>query len=164
MAESPALERALDARLAEAGLQVADLVVRRGRTEVYLEHLDASAPSLAEVEAVSRAVVEVVRDVLGEAAVEVSSPGIERRLRRPAQATGAVGRDVVVRTGASTLEGVLVGVGEAGELRMRTRGGEVEIPWADVREASTRWRWPEEDRRGGEGTGEDEASGRNDGR
>lgn len=159
MADSHALWTALDERLAGAALQVADLVVRPGSVAVFVEHGDASAPSLDELEQVSRDVVTVVRSELGDVAVEVSSPGLERRLRRIEQARAVLGRSVAIRREGGRLGGVLVGV-EGDELIVEVDGEPQRIAWGEVREAQTTWSL------GTDGADEldPERSGRNDGR
>lgn len=159
MAKSHAVWATLDERLAKAALQVADLVVRPDAVAVFVEHPDASAPSLDELEQVSRDVVTVVRAELGDVTVEVSSPGLERRLRRIEQARAVLGRSVVIRREAGRLEGVLVGV-DGDELIVEADGEPHRVAWSEVREASTTW--------SAKPTGGDELdperSGRNDGR
>jgi ribosome maturation factor RimP len=85
-------------------------------------------------------------DLLGVAyTLEVSSPGLERPLRRPAQYRKAVGREVVVKTrfeiaGARNHRGILAAVGE-GDVLLEVDGSEVTIPFDHVTQARTVFRW-----------------------
>ena len=77
-------------------------------------------------------VTDVLRDYLREYAVEVSSPGIERPLRKPEHFRNAIGRKVALRTPErKRLKGEIVG---AGEQSVVIRSGEdtIEIPYDQV--------------------------------
>ena len=77
-------------------------------------------------------VTDVLRDYLGEYAVDVSSPGIERPLRKPEHFRNAIGRKVTLRTPEKKrLKGEIVG---AGERSVVVRSGEdtIEIPYDQV--------------------------------
>jgi len=82
-------------------------------------------------------------DALGRYLLEVSSPGVERPLRTPAQFARAVGSTVVVKTspaasGDRRVEGLLE---EAGADAIVVSGRS--IPYADIERARTRFVWPE---------------------
>jgi ribosome maturation factor RimP len=77
-------------------------------------------------------VTDVLRDYLREYAVDVSSPGIERPLRKPEHFRNAIGRKVTLRTPQrKRLKGEVV---SAGEQSVIVRAGEdtVEIPYDQV--------------------------------
>ena len=77
-------------------------------------------------------VTDVLRDYLRQYAVDVSSPGIERPLRKPEHFRNAIGRKVTLRTPArKRLKGEIV---SAGEQSVLVRAGEdtVEIPYDQV--------------------------------
>ena len=77
-------------------------------------------------------VTDVLRDYLREYAVDVSSPGIERPLRKPEHFRNAIGRKVTLRTPErKRLKGEVV---SAGEQSVIVRAGEdtVEIPYDQV--------------------------------
>src|SRR5207244_5483265 len=62
------------------------------RFTVYVDHVEGVDHALCE------RVTNVLREYLREYAVDVSSPGIERPLRKPAHFRDAVGRQVTLRT------------------------------------------------------------------
>jgi ribosome maturation factor RimP len=73
--------------------------------------------------------------------VEVSSPGIERRLRRPEHFRAAVGQKINLHTygpvkGQRNFTGFLLSA-EGGELRLDVDGGEVVIRLDDIAHAQT---------------------------
>jgi ribosome maturation factor RimP len=73
-------------------------------------------------------VTESLRDYLREYAVDVSSPGTERPLRKPEHFAGAVGRRVKLRTlGRRQLKGEVVFADES-----RVRVDETEIPYDEI--------------------------------
>ena len=73
--------------------------------------------------------------------LEVSSPGLERKLRRPHHYAKSVGREVKVKTADRIVhEGVLTEATD-GEFTVDTDGGPVEMAYADVTSAKTVFRW-----------------------
>ena len=77
-------------------------------------------------------VTDVLRDYLREYAVDVSSPGIERPLRKPEHFRNAIGRKVTLRTPErKRLKGEVVSAGEQSVI-VRAGGDTVEIPYDQV--------------------------------
>lgn len=81
----------------------------------------------------------------GPYTLEVSSPGLERKLRRPSHYAKAVGREVIVKTrepidGAQSHRGVLNEVAEDA-VEVAVDGRDVRIPLAEVTQARTVFRW-----------------------
>ena len=96
------------------------------RFTVFVDHAEGVDHALCA------RVTDVLRDYLGEYAVDVSSPGIERPLRKPEHFRNAIGRKVTLRTPEKKrLKGEIVG---AGERSVVVRSGEdtIEIPYDQV--------------------------------
>jgi ribosome maturation factor RimP len=96
------------------------------RFTVFVDHAEGVDHALCA------RVTDVLRDYLREYAVEVSSPGIERPLRKPEHFRNAIGRRVALRTPErKRLKGEIVG---AGEQSVVIRSGEdtIEIPYDQV--------------------------------
>jgi ribosome maturation factor RimP len=76
--------------------------------------------------------------------LEVSSPGLERKLRRPSHYQKSVGREVVakVSTGEAkaTLRGVLADADEQ-SFTVEAEGGQEVVSYEDVITAKTVFRW-----------------------
>ncbi|HET7571854.1 MAG TPA: hypothetical protein VFJ77_04210 [Gaiellaceae bacterium] len=72
---------------------------------VYVDHPDGVDHALCG------RVTDVLRDYLREYTVDVSSPGIERPLRKPEHFAAAVGRRVKLRTRDKRLRGEVVAAG-----------------------------------------------------
>lgn len=77
-------------------------------------------------------VTSILRDYLREYSVDVSSPGLERPLRKAAHFRNAVGRRVVLRTSArSRLRGEVVAADER-SVTVRTEAESVDIPYETI--------------------------------
>lgn len=96
------------------------------RFTVFVDHADGVDHALCA------RVTDVLREYLREYAVDVSSPGIERPLRKPEHFRNAVGRTVTLRTPErKRLKGEVV---DAGERAVVVQSGDdtVEIPYDQV--------------------------------
>lgn len=120
---APTVERALP------GIEVLALeLAGPERFVVFVDHPRGVDHALCE------RVTNVLRPYLRDYAVDVSSPGTERPLRKPAHFERAVGRNVAVRTadaigGRKRFRGELVAAGERG-LKLAPEGADpVEIPY-----------------------------------
>ena len=81
----------------------------------------------------------------GPYSLEVSSPGVERPLRRPEDFARRVGEKVRVRTshpveGASRLVGTIAGAGDDG-VTIATESGERTVAYEDIASARTVFDW-----------------------
>lgn len=144
------IERTVAPLLASSGLELVDVEVRSGTVRVTVDRtggvdLDALG---AATNAISRALDDEDAVPGGRYELEVTSPGVERRLRRPDHFRAHVGALVAVRTKAGTegerrVEGVLVAAGDA-SLTLADEtvpGGSREIRYGDVDRAHTVFDW-----------------------
>jgi ribosome maturation factor RimP len=77
-------------------------------------------------------VTELLRDHLNEYAIDVSSPGIERPLRKPEHFRNAVGHKVTLRTPErKRLKGEVVAAGERAVV-VQTGDDSIEIPYDQI--------------------------------
>lgn len=97
------------------------------RFTVFVDHPDGVDHALCA------RVTDVLRDYLREYAVEVSSPGIERPLRRPEHFRNAVGRTVSLRT-ESRKKRLRAEVVDARDTAVVVRAGDdtIEIPYDEI--------------------------------
>jgi ribosome maturation factor RimP len=96
------------------------------RFTVYVDHVGGVDHALCE------RVTNVLRDYLRDYGVAVSSPGIERPLRKQAHFRSAVGRSVALRTeGRSRVRGEVVAAGER-TVTVKTDGESVDIPYESI--------------------------------
>jgi ribosome maturation factor RimP len=97
---------------------------------VYVDHPAGVDHALCE------RVTNLLRDYLRAYTVDVSSPGIERPLRRPEHFARVVGRRVSLRTsepvgGRSKFKGELQGADEE-QVTVAVEGGSVNIPYESI--------------------------------
>jgi len=97
---------------------------------VYVDHPEGVDHALCQ------RVTDVLRDYLREYTVDVSSPGIERPLRKPEHFARAVGQKVAVRTaqpvdGRSKFRGQLREAG-SDTLTIEVEGADVSIPYEAI--------------------------------
>jgi ribosome maturation factor RimP len=96
------------------------------RFTVYIDHAQGVDHALCE------RVTHVLRDYLRDYSVDVSSPGLERPLRRPAHFRNVVGRRVALRTEQrKRLRGEVVAVGDR-SVTVKTAAESVDIPYEAI--------------------------------
>jgi ribosome maturation factor RimP len=96
------------------------------RFTVFVDHAQGVDHALCE------RVTQVLRDYLREYSVDVSSPGLERPVRRPAHFRNAVGRRVTLRTDErKNIRGEVVAAGER-TVTLKTEAGSLEIPYDSI--------------------------------
>ncbi len=123
-----ALEARIEARLAQKfpEVELVDLEVRgrpAGTLTVYIDR-----PGGVDLE-LCAAVSHALDDVREQYALEVSSPGLDRRLRRPAHFAASIGVEVAVKLtapldGRGTVRGRLVAAGDEA-ISVRVEDGQV---------------------------------------
>jgi ribosome maturation factor RimP len=131
------LEAAVEAALAGryAAVEVVDLEVKGDRLVVYVDR--PGGVDLDFCAEVSRA-LDSLRE---EFALEVSSPGLDRPLRKPGHFAAAIGREVAVQTaapldGRRRFRGRLAGADEtAVTVELTDGGGEVRLELSDIARA-----------------------------
>ena len=127
------LEADIEARLAASEPQVEVLlaeVVGGDTLRVFIDHPDGVSLALCE------RVTHELADVREQYALEVSSPGIERPLSKPAHFRRFLGRTARVRTrdkrdGHKSFTGELVGASDD-EVTIAAATGVIAIPYADI--------------------------------
>jgi ribosome maturation factor RimP len=96
------------------------------RFRVYIDHADGVDHDLCAQ------VTDVLRDYLREYSVEVSSPGLDRPLRRQEHFEAVVGRRIQLRTGGRKLRGEVLSAGEQSVKVAVSDGTETEIPYSEI--------------------------------
>ena len=137
MADVYAREKALEREIAPAvernlpGVEVLALeLVSPSRICVYVDHPDGVDHALCE------RVTHLLDRWRGTFAIDVSSPGLDRPLRKPSHFARAVGSRVAVKTGHEIagkrkFKGELVAAGDDG-VTIATGGGALEIPYDEI--------------------------------
>lgn len=131
---------------AHGGFEIVDVEYRpeRGRMVLRIFADRESGVTLDDLARLSRELGDLleVHSVIGAPyTLEVSSPGVNRRLTRPEHFPRFVGRRIRVRTdtpmeGRRNFLGILLAVTEAGVALQLEDGGEVRIPFAMIARAN----------------------------
>lgn len=152
-----------------AGLEIWDVERAGAAVRVLVERLGGpdggvDLDALSELSPAVSAVLDRRDDLVpaGRYVLELSSPGLERRLRRPAHFTRCVGQEVAVKTaepvfGSRRLTGTLVEATDE-ELTLEVRGEDgdgrqVHLPVGSVQRAHTVFSWGPPPRVAGAGRG-----------
>ncbi len=140
------LWEAIERYLAAEGLELDDLQMTgagKGRTLRVVVDAEGGVDvdRLAAVSQDLSRLLDTVGDLAGPYRLEVSSPGLERKLRRPRHYVKSVGREVVVKTtGAGTLKGILTEAGETG-IAVEGEDGVRRVGYEEIESARTVFRW-----------------------
>jgi ribosome maturation factor RimP len=134
--------------LAAERLELDDLELSgRGRGRVLRVTIDGEDVDIDRLAELSRGLSRLLdhEPALQDAyQLEVSSPGLERKLRRPSHYEKSLGREVVVKTAVgevkTTHRGVLTDV-RATSFTIESESGPVTLSYDDVMSAKTVYRW-----------------------
>ena len=144
-----AVWEAMEPYLAAERIELDDLeLVGRGRGRTLRVVIDSETEKvdLDRIAEVSRSLSRLLdnlpapSELDGPYQLEVTSPGLERKLTRPRHFQKSLGREVVVKTEGVTRRGVLTGSGET-DLTVTTADGPELIALSDVVSARTVFTW-----------------------
>jgi ribosome maturation factor RimP len=132
--------------VAAASLTLYDVDHAGGTLRVFVDGPDGV--TLAQLDELTRTVsvaLDVADPIPGHYTLEVSSPGLERSLRRAEHFAGAVGEVVSVRTvpgpdGRERVRGVLTGA-TADAITIEADHGPVEVALGDIERATVVFEW-----------------------
>ena len=93
---------------------------------VFVDHPDGVDHALCE------RVTDLLRDYLREYGIEVSSPGLDRPLRRQEHFAAAQGHRVKLRTTGTKLRGEVLAADEKSVRVAASDGAETEIPYGEI--------------------------------
>ena len=138
----------VEAYLAAERLELDDLeLAGRGRGRVLRIIVDGEDVGVDRLADLSHGLSRLLDDEPGlqdSYRLEVSSPGLERKLRRPSHFQKSVGREVVVKVAGAehnpTHRGLLTEAGDSG-FTVETEQGPIEVWYEDVISAKTVFRW-----------------------
>jgi ribosome maturation factor RimP len=135
--------------LAAEQVELDDVEVRGGESKMVRIVVDAEGGvDIDRIADLSRGIARLLEEAdatLAEYNLEVSSPGLERKLRRPRHYEKVVGKVVRVKTkaehaGGHSHKGSLVAAGEA-DFTIDVDGRELTIDYDDVLTATTVFEW-----------------------
>ncbi len=127
-----------------ANLYDIETVSERGKT-IYRVTITApegvNLDKCVEVSNLISPLLDVNPPIQGEYNLEVSSPGIERKLKKPEHFELSIGEKVrITRIDGEVIEGELAGF-ENGVVTLRTASGEEKIPLDEISSAKTYFEW-----------------------
>lgn len=97
---------------------------------------------LAEVSRGLSRLLDAETDLPGPYQLEVSSPGLERKLTRPHHYHKSIGRETVVKTGSLRVRGVIVAASDEDfTIEPEGSGERIDIRYDNVSSARTVFRW-----------------------
>ena len=151
MATEEHIWKVVEPYLAAEKLELDDLeLTGRGRAMTLRVVVDGEGgldlDRIAEVARGLSRLLDAVPDLDGPYQLEVTSPGLERKLTRPSHFAKSVGREVVAKTNAGaanprTIRGVLTSAGD-GDFAIKNEADQIEtIPYDQVLSARTVFRW-----------------------
>lgn len=116
---------------------------QRPTLQVMAERKDGAAMTVEDCADISRAlsaVLDVDDPIASAYTLEVSSPGIDRPLTRPADFARFAGFEARVETsqpveGRKRFKGRILGIDEAGIIRLAAEDAEFVVPFADIQKA-----------------------------
>jgi ribosome maturation factor RimP len=124
------LQREIGSRVESALPEVEVLAVELSGPERFTVFIDRIGGGVDH--ALCERVTNELRDYLRDYTVDVSSPGLERPLRKPAHFRSVVGRRVSLRTESrKRLRGEVVGADDA-RVTVRTDNESVEVPYGEI--------------------------------
>ncbi len=145
--------------VAAEGIELDDLeIVGRGPGTLVRVIVDAPEPvGVDRIASLSRGIARLFDaedPISGSYTLEVGSPGLERKLRRPAHFAKSVGREAKVKvkgpSGFETLRGVITSADATG-LSIKVDDAERRLEFADVASASTVFVWQKNPKPGSKG-------------
>jgi ribosome maturation factor RimP len=124
------LQREIGTRVESALPEVEVLAVELNGPERFTVFIDRVGGGVDH--ALCERVTSELRDYLREYTVDVSSPGIERPLRKPEHFRGVVGRRVTLRTPSrKRLRGEVLDAGDRA-VTLQTDNESVEVPYEEI--------------------------------
>jgi ribosome maturation factor RimP len=171
-----AVRAAVEPAVHALGLDVYDVELLGGkgartlRLTVSRHDANGAGVDLDAITAVTQAVSPIVDRadaVNGSYLLEVSSPGVERVLRRPEHFTGAIGEQVSIKyhtsAGPRRVRGALL-TADGEQLAVDEDGVRVDVPLGDVTQARTVFEWGPSTRPGTPKAGPKKPAARNAGK
>lgn len=134
--------------LAAERLELDDVeLLGRGRGTLLRVVIDGEGLDIERLADVSRGLsrlLDEATDLTESYQLEVTSPGLERKLRLPGHYLKSIGREVLVKVGGdqgkTTLRGTLVAANDE-DFTVLGEEGETVVPYRDVATAKTVFRW-----------------------
>ncbi|WP_375722705.1 ribosome maturation factor RimP [Arcobacter sp. KX21116] len=140
------LEESIEMTVKGCGVELYDILTTKENDRdifrIYITSKDGvSLDKCAEISRLVSPILDTNEPMYGKYNLEVSSPGIERRLKRTAHYISSIGEKVKVKDfDKNVLKGELVFADE-NEIKVKTQEGEETIAYDKISSASTYFEW-----------------------
>ncbi len=140
------LEESIEMTVKSCGAELYDIVAtKENDVNVYRIYITSkegvSLDKCAEISRLISPILDVEEPMSGNYNLEVSSPGIERKLKKPKHFISSIGEKVKVKNFATeTFKGELIDANEE-KITIKTAEGEVSISQDEILAASTYFEW-----------------------
>lgn len=140
------IEESIEMTVKGCGVELYDIVTTKEHdTNIFRIFITSpegiSLDKCAEVSRLISPILDIEEPLNGKYNLEVSSPGIERRLKKFQHYKSSVGDKVRVKDyDKNILKGKLLNADES-EIKLETQEGEITISYDDISSASTYFEW-----------------------
>jgi len=140
------LEESIELTVKGCGVDLYDIVnVKENSTSIYRIYITSiegiNLDKCAEVSRMISPILDIHEPQGGKYNLEVSSPGIERKLKRPAHYIASIGEKIKVKDyDKEIVTGTLKGANED-SIVLKTADEELTISYDDISSASTYYEW-----------------------
>jgi len=140
------LEESIELTVKGCGVDLYDIVnVKENDTSIYRIYITSiegiNLDKCAEVSRMISPLLDIHEPQGGKYNLEVSSPGIERKLKRPAHYVASLGEKIKVKDfDKEIVTGTLKSANEEG-IVLKTEDEELSISYDDISSASTYYEW-----------------------
>jgi ribosome maturation factor RimP len=141
------LEKQIESMISQCGVQLYDINnIKEDETNIYRIYITAKGgvnlDKCAEVSRLISPLLDVEEPMSGNYNLEVSSPGIERKLTRERHYKASIGDKIRVKTNEKeTLKGELIDANDQSITLKISEEEELEIKYSDINKSSTYFEW-----------------------
>lgn len=119
-------------------------IVNENGTTIFRVYITKNGGvSLEDCEKVSRLlspIFDVEPPVSGDYTLEVSSPGLERKLTKPEHFISSIGELVKIKTAVLSVQGKLLDANNE-HINLKTEDGNIQIDYVNIKKAKTYLEW-----------------------
>ncbi len=140
------LEESIEIAVQGCGAEVYDIVtLKENDKNVFRIYVTAkggiSLDKCAEISRMVSPILDIEEPMQGNYNLEVSSPGIERKLKKPQHYKASIGEKVKLKDfNKDTIKGELI-FADDNEIKIKTEHGEEIIAYDEISTASTYFEW-----------------------
>lgn len=140
------LEESIEIAVQGCGAEVYDIVTTKENDtnifRVYVTSKDGiSLDKCAEISRMISPILDIEEPMGGKYNLEVSSPGIERKLKKPQHYAASIGEKIKLKDfDKNIIKGELISTNDE-EIKIKTEHGEEIITYDEISSASTYFEW-----------------------